>query len=235
MPDRMDNPVYSAARRGLEQLVSPAAAASLLELTLFSAGLEPATVSAGEMRQLLRGPVLTELRHVLPESVLGRALSGLAADLPEPAAAPAAVSADRAAGPDPQRPAVRERRPTVTSGVRTDLPELRPPSRAELEAAVLRLAAADGVNLVVAVRSDGEPVLHRGSGDVARLARLGRLALTLLNRGDSVRFSLFTFSGTSLLLFPWADDALLLAGTGELNVGSAVATFNETVLYREDT
>src|SRR5690625_1675983 len=183
------------------------------------------------MQQLLLGPVFAELRAVLPPAVLEVRLAELARSLPRQAAAPAAASADgSAAGPA----TASAEPPAVTSGVRTELPQPAEPSAAELEKAVLRLAAFDGVRLAVAVNAQGEARFHRGSGDVERLARLGRLALALLSRSGSIRFSLFAFGETVLLFFPWADSAVLLAGTPELNVGAAVAAFKETVLYRED-
>lgn len=230
MSEQSDNPVYGTARDGLEKLMSPAAAARLLERVLGNAGSSAAAVTGTEMQQLLLGPIFAELRAVLPPAVLEVRLAELARSLQQRTTTPAGSVDGAAAGP---AAAVAEP-PAVTSGVRTELPQPADPSAAELEKAVLRLAAFDGVRLAVAVNGQGEASFHRGSGDVERLARLGRLALALLSRNGSIRFSLFAFGETVLLFFPWADSAVMLAGTPELNVGAAVAAFKETVLYRED-
>lgn len=235
MPEATDNPVYSITRQGLEKLMSPAAAASILDLVLLQAGVTPETATAGQMQRLLQGPLLNELRQVLPPQALESSLGELARALPEAGEAPRQpgtteippAPAEPAAPPPPARP-------TVTSGIRTDSLTPGPRSAAELERAVLRLAAFDGVRLVVAVRRDGEAAFHRGSGDVAGLARMGRLTLRLLERSGSISFGLFSFSDSALLLFPWADDALLLAGSRDLNVGAIVEAFKQSVLYGED-
>lgn len=240
MPDAPPNPVYVRTLQGLSALVSGAAATRVLDKSLADAGLTPARVRPVQMKELLAGPVLAELEAILPRSGLVRNLEAIVADidaaaqeeLPQPAAVPAARSA-------PVRPAsadvARTRTAQVITGVRTELNRRKVNSSDRLQAAVLRLAAIDNVTMVAAIRSSGEVEFSRGGGDVASLARFAMLGLSLLTRSGPLRLFYMALEESSLLLFPWGSDALLLVGKPQLNVGAAVTAFNDIVLSKEET
>lgn len=238
MPDAAPNPVYQQTLQGLSALVSGTAAARLLDNSLDSAGLNAATVRPRQMRGLLLGPVLNELDRILPRGGLIRTLESLANELeilaPQPVAA-----LSKAARTGHARPAashgVRAREAQVVTGVSTALRDRQPGSRSRLEAAVLRLAAIDHVTLVAALRASGQTEFSRGTGDVAALARYGMLALSLLSRSGSLKTFFLTLEDSSLLLFPWGSDALLLTGQPQLNVGAVITQFNDIIQSKEES
>lgn len=87
---------------------------------------------------------------------------------------------------------------------------------------------------MAAVRANGSTEFSRGEGDVASLARLGRLALSLLVRSGPLKLFYVSKDTSSLLLFPWGSDALLLTGRPQLNVGAVVMTFTDLVRNKEE-
>ena len=189
------------------------------------------------MRALLLGPVLDELDRILPRGGLERNLEVLAARLDDAEAPLVPISAAPRTGyaqPGSAQVA-RSRTARVVSGVRTELVKQRPNSASDLQDAVLSLAAIDNVTLVAAVRSSGATEFSRGQGDIASLARLGRLALSLLTRSGPLQLFFVTTERSSLLLFPWGSDALLLTGRPELNVGAVVTSFKDLVRNKEET
>ncbi len=237
MPEAAPNPVYLRTQQGLAAFVSATAATRVLDKALADAGVSPERVRARQMRALLLGPVLDELDRILPRSGLERNLEALAAALDDGRPPPEPVSvAARTVGSLPGSAQVaRSRTARVISGVRTELIRSRPNTEADLKSAVLELAAIDNVTLVAAVRANGETVFARGAGDVASLARLGRLALSLLLKSGPLRIFFVATETSSLLLFPWGSDALLLTGKPELNVGAVVTSFTDLVRNKEET
>lgn len=248
MPDAPPNPVYQTTLQGLSALVSGAAASRLLDKSLADAGLTPARVRPVQMKELLAGPVLDELQAILPRSGLLRNLEAITADIdamaaeamPQPAipgesmlqpAIPAARSATvRQASAD----VARARTAQVITGVRTELTRQQVNSAERLQSAVLTLAAIDNVTMVAAVRSSGQTEFSRGAGDIRTLSRFGMLALSLLTRSGSLKMFFLALEDSSLLLFPWGSDALLLVGRPQLNVGAVVTAFNDIVLSKEE-
>lgn len=239
MPDAPPNPVYQKTLQGLSALVSGAAATRLLDKSLADAGLTPARVRPVQMKELLVGPVLDELEAILPRSGVVRNLEALAADINAVAAESTPAGAVPAARSVPVRPAsaevARARTAQVITGVRTELVRKQVNSSERLQSAVLALAAIDNVTMVAAVRSSGQTEFSRGAGDVENLARFAMLALSLLTRSGSLRMFYLALEDSSLLLFPWGSDALLLAGRPQLNVGATVTAFNDIVLSKEET
>lgn len=217
-------------------LVSAAAAGRVLDKSLADAGVMPSSVRARQMRALLLGPILDELELILPRAGLERTLEVLAESLgDERPAAPLSREPVTPVSVPGSAQVARSRTARIVSGVRTELTRARVNPEAQLQAAVLRLAAIDHVSQVAAVRSSGETVFSRGAGDVQAMARLGRLALSLLLRSGPLRMFYMTTGSSSLLLFPWGSDALLLAGAAELNVGAVVTTFKDLTEGKEES
>lgn len=237
MPEAAPNPVYLRTQQGLAAFVSATAATRVLDKALADAGVSPERVRARQMRALLLGPVLDELDRILPRSGLERNLEALAAALDDgrPPPEPVSVGARTVGSLPGSAQVARNRTARVISGVRTELIRSRPNTEADLKSAVLELAAIDNVTLVAAVRANGETVFARGAGDVASLARLGRLALSLLLKSGPLRIFFVATETSSLLLFPWGSDALLLTGKPELNVGAVVTSFTDLVRNKEET
>lgn len=237
MPEPVPNSVYTRTRQGLAVFVSPAVAGRVLDGSLADAGLTPERVRARQMRALLLGPVLDELAGLLPRGGLERRLEEIAGQLvdDQPAAAP--VSA--AVRTEPARPVatlpVRNRQAQVVTGVRTTPRPVQPASSSELQEAVLHLAAIDSVTLVAAIRQSGQVEFSRGEGDVAALARLGMLALSLLMKAGPLKMYFLAFEESALLLFPYGSDALLLTGGADLNVGAVVTAFDDIRRNREES
>lgn len=237
VPEVSPNQVYVRTQRGLSEIVSAAVASRVLNQALADAGVAPGHVRPVQMKALLLGPVLDELELILPRTGLVRHLEALAEVL-DSVTVPDRQPVPPARPPAAAVPARSTLHPTaltgVVSGVRTGPATPGPVPAGRLQAAVLSLAALDNVTLVAAVRADGAVEFSRGSGDVAALARLGMLALSLLRRAGPLRMYFISSDSSSLLMFPWEGDALLLIGSADLNVGAAVATFNDIIRSKEE-
>ncbi|MEX2535411.1 MAG: hypothetical protein WD273_07380 [Trueperaceae bacterium] len=104
----------------------------------------------------------------------------------------------------------------------------------ELELQVTRFALIDHVRFVAAVRADGDVPISRGEGlDLASLARLSRLALSLLARGGTVRSLHLAHSQGQLFLFPFGHDLLVVFGAAELNLGAVTTAFTALALEED--
>ncbi len=230
----MANEVYIRTQQGLAELVSAGAASRMLESALADAGLDTDLIDAERMRLLLLGPIQAELMRILPRRGLPMRLAEIASALPtsphrstsapltaRPAEAPASIA--------------RERAVRVVTGVRTQLAAQREHTQKELERAVLKLATIESVTLVAAVRNSGQTAFSRGSGDIDELSRIGMVALSLLKKSGPLRLFYVAHEQASLLVFPWGPDALLLAGSPELNVGSALTVFADLQIDKEAT
>lgn len=62
----MNNPVYNMIVKALSESISARAAKTMLQATLREHGLSPETVTAGDMQELLSGPLVSRLSGVLP-------------------------------------------------------------------------------------------------------------------------------------------------------------------------
>lgn len=237
MPEAVQNPVYDRTQQGLAAFVSAAAASRVLTDALADAGVEPARVHARQMRALLLGPILDELSLLLPRAGLERGLEALAAELVDDAAPVQPLTATvRTSQAQPASAQVaRSRALQVVTGVRTEPRPSRPAAAEELQAAVLQLAAIDSVTLVAAVRQSGTVEFSRGEGDVAALARLGMLALSLLRKNGPLQLFFLALEESGLLLFPYGSDALLLTGKADLNVGAVVTAMNDLRKVKEES
>lgn len=77
----MPNEVYLRTRDGLARLLSPRAAARVLDDALRSCGVRPEALRDEQVRDLLMGPVRHELEGILPRAGLRRTLRRLARSL----------------------------------------------------------------------------------------------------------------------------------------------------------
>ena len=92
---------------------------------------------------------------------------------------------------------------------------------------VLAFAQLEHVEMV-AVFEGGCVTSVRGDGfEVEALSRLGSLGLKLLGRSGELRTFYVAHSRGQLFLFPFGEVALMLIGSGELNLGLVFATLHK--------
>jgi hypothetical protein len=70
----MANEVYLLTHDGLSQMVSSRVATRFLEKAMEAKGYSPDTVSSEEMREILQGSILRELRQILPKDGVERSI-----------------------------------------------------------------------------------------------------------------------------------------------------------------
>jgi hypothetical protein len=103
-----------------------------------------------------------------------------------------------------------------------------------LERLVARFAQLEHVQLVAAIREDGSVAVAVGEGpDLGMLARLSRLALTLLAKGGVLRSLHLGHSQGQLFLFPVGPDLLVVFGNVDLNLGAVTNEFTALALEEE--
>jgi predicted regulator of Ras-like GTPase activity (Roadblock/LC7/MglB family) len=135
------------------------------------------------------------------------------------------AAAPVAAGGSPARAGV---------GASGRVPLRRALSAEELDSHVNRFAQIEHVRLVVVIRQDGSVAASLGDGpDLALLARISRLALTLLAKGGTVRQVHLGHTEGQLFLFPFGSDLLVVFGGVELNLGTVTTAFTALALEEE--
>jgi hypothetical protein len=77
----MANEVYLLTHDGLSQVVSARAATRFLDKALESRGFSPDSVTSEDMREILQGPILRELRQILPKDGVERSLKQISRNL----------------------------------------------------------------------------------------------------------------------------------------------------------
>jgi hypothetical protein len=77
----MANEVYLLTHDGLSQVVSARAATRFLDKALESKGLSPDSVTTENMREILQGPILRELRQILPKDGVERSIKQISRNL----------------------------------------------------------------------------------------------------------------------------------------------------------
>jgi hypothetical protein len=77
----MANEVYLLTHDGLSQMVSSRAATRFLDKALEAKGYSPDSVSSEEMREILQGSILRELRQILPKDGVERSIKQIARSL----------------------------------------------------------------------------------------------------------------------------------------------------------
>jgi predicted regulator of Ras-like GTPase activity (Roadblock/LC7/MglB family) len=148
------------------------------------------------------------------------------------------ASADASAprtGPQTRAPAAA---PGAPGSIGADNSEKAPVRRAlsavELERHVQRFAQIEHVRLVAVIRQDGSLAASLGDGpDLAHLARISRLALTLLAKGGTVRQVHLGHSEGQLFLFPFGSDLMVVFGGVDLNLGTVTTAFTALALEEE--
>lgn len=104
----------------------------------------------------------------------------------------------------------------------------------DLERHVQRFTQIEHVRLVTVIRGDGTAALSRGDGpDPALLARLSRLALTLLAKGGEIRQVHLGHTAGQLFLYPLGPDLLVIVGGVELNLGTVNTAFTALALEED--
>ena len=326
----MVNKVYATTHDGLTQLVSARVASQVLDNGLRDARCSAETVSALEMKTVLKSSVLRDLAAILPRAGLELSLKKLAKTLKT---LDADETPKNAAAGAPSRHAPAGRSPTGDGGaasaplveatpgraVAGAAPDAAPPllgqpaveprvtEHATAEQAVIEQATTEhaatgypanrypavgpltgepsaGVNVVATglgpaavaaspaqvlepttqvleppAQSSWAPVMDpatrddlvlafaqlehvemvavfeggcvtsvRGDGfEVEALSRLGSLGLKLLGRSGELRTFYVAHSRGQLFLFPFGEVALMLIGSGELNLGLVFATLHK--------
>lgn len=77
----MANEVYLLTHDGLSQMVSARAATRFLDKALEAKGFSPDSVSSEDMREILQGPILRELRQILPKDGVERSIKQISRSL----------------------------------------------------------------------------------------------------------------------------------------------------------
>jgi hypothetical protein len=77
----MANEVYLLTHDGLSQVVSARAATRFLDKALEAKGFSPDSVSSEDMREILQGPILRELRQILPKDGVERSIKQISRSL----------------------------------------------------------------------------------------------------------------------------------------------------------
>jgi hypothetical protein len=77
----MANEVYLLTHSELSQVVSSRVATRFLDKALDAKGYSPDSVSSEEMREILQGPILRELRQILPKDGVERSIKQITRNL----------------------------------------------------------------------------------------------------------------------------------------------------------
>lgn len=227
----MPNAVYERTRVALTGLLPGRAATRVLDRALERHHRTSDDVGPKEMAAVLMKGVYGELKGVLPDPGLRRALRRVARDVAAMVPRGASVSQVRAA---------RERRaadasaalgdrgaPTAGPGTAVAEPIARvavAPPEVDVDALLARLAAIDGVHGVARFDRTGRPLLVRGR--LAEPERLGRTLLAasaLLQRRDALRAVSVEVPTGRLVAIPLPPDWLALTGPADLNLGAVYA------------
>jgi predicted regulator of Ras-like GTPase activity (Roadblock/LC7/MglB family) len=148
---------------------------------------------------------------------------------------PAADDAAPRTLPQTRAPAAADGAPGSIGSDRGErAPVRRALSAEELERHVQRFAQIEHVRLVAVIRQDGSLAASLGGGpDLTLLARISRLALTLLAKGGTVRQVHLGHSEGQLFLFPFGSDLLVVFGGVDLNLGTVTTAFTALALEEE--
>jgi hypothetical protein len=239
------NDVYERAWSGISGLVPGRAARRILDDALRAARRSAHDVSAGEMVEVLVGPVYRDLKRIVPRSGLKRELGRVVRDLrtiagspgssssPFPEAGVELVAASEVATPPPdivRRPTV-ERPATRTTPVPRSVAARRPrprPSAGALRVApervLLALAAVDGVAGVALFDATGQPQQVRG--DLPEPDAVGRVIAAgggLLRRHGDLRTVCVGTTRGVLVAVPVPPAWIAVTGAPDLNLGSVYA------------
>jgi hypothetical protein len=239
------NDVYERAWSGISGLVPGRAARRILDDALRSAKRSAHDVSAGEMVEVLVGPVYRDLKRIVPRSGLKRELGQVVRDLRTIAASPASRSTplgtaglelvapsdvatplpDMLPGPPVERRASRTT--PVPRSVAVRRPRPRPAAgalRVEPERVLLTLAALDGVAGVALFDAAGQP--QRVRGDLPEPDAVGRVIAaggSLLRRHGDLRTVCVGTTRGVLVAVPVPPAWIAVTGAPDLNLGSVYA------------
>lgn len=237
----MPNAVYERTRVALTGLLPGRAATRVLDLALERHHRTRDDVAPKEMAAVLMKGVYAELKGVLPDPGLRRALRRIARDVAAMVPRGATVSQVRAArarlevaapnpaaavavAPPPPSVAVAVAPPPATVPVARVPTEPRVADRVDLDALLGRLAAIDGVHGVGRFDRHGRPLVVRGRlPDPEGLGRTLVAAAALLQRRDALRTVAVEVPEGRLVAVPSPPEWLALTGAGDLNLGAVYA------------
>jgi hypothetical protein len=231
----MPNAVYERTRVALTGLLPGRAAAGVLDRALARHHRTSDDVGPKEMAAVLMKGVYGELKGVLPDPGLRRALRRVARDVAAMVPRGATMSEVRAAraravGPPPPpiaapTPAHGSDAQPVPSVAAITLPTVAPSLDADLLLA--RLAAIDGVHGVGRFDGAGRPVQVRGRlPEPDRLGRYLAAAASLLERRDALRTVSIEVPTGRLVAVPTHPHWLALTGAADLNLGAVYAALS---------
>jgi hypothetical protein len=238
----MPNAVYERTRAALSTLLPGRAAARVLDRALERHHRSGDEIEAKEMASVLTKSVYRELKGVVPDPGLRRALRRIARDVAgwtPRGARPSEVRAARAAAamapgtvasaPAATAPvAVAEVAVAAEVAVEVAVPAaptpLAPVRAVDGDALLARLAAIDGVHGVGRFDQTGRPLQVRGHlPDPARLGRFLAAGASLLERRDALRTIAVDAPHGRLVAVPTHPHWLALTGAADLNLGAVYA------------
>jgi hypothetical protein len=237
------NDVYERARSGIAGLVPGRAARRILDAALLRAKRSPDAVSAGEMVDVLIGPVYRDLKAIVPRSGLKRELGRVVRDLRALAArerstgkgdtldlfasAEIALPFDASPPPPPPSSALRSTLPRPTPALatgdsrRSAQRRPTPALRGDPERVLLALAALEGVQGTALFDAVG--AVRRVRGELPQPEAVGRFVAgagsELLRHGEARSLCVQSSAGV-IIAVPVPPHWLAVTGAPDLNVGS---------------
>lgn len=165
----MANDIYITTHSGLSNLVSPRVASRVLENALRKRKLKPESITAKEMKSLLRGPILNDLKGILPLAGLKRNLQQLSKTVAAVRSAPTLVEALNSPEPWDDTP------PLSTPG--STLPETASSAAGQRIVLEESPAPAKSAQPSVSLTKSGETALPNLAFDPEPVASLGETAV----------------------------------------------------------
>ncbi len=230
----MANAVYERTRVALTGLLPGRAATGVLDRALARHHRSSDDIGPKEMAAVLMKGVYGELKGVLPDPGLRRALRRVARDVAAMVPRGATTSQVRAA-----RARVAAPPPSVAShaavlvavaepAVEPLVPaEPEPLQALDPERLMIRLAAIDGVHGVGRFDGAGRPLQVRGRlPEPDRLGRFLAVAASLLERRDALRTVSVEVATGRLVAIPTHPHWLALTGAADLNLGAVYAALS---------
>jgi hypothetical protein len=245
----MPNAVYERTRAALSALLPGRAATRVLDRALERHHRSGDEIEAKEMASVLTKSVYRELKGVVPDPGLRRALRRIARDVAgwtPRGARPSEVRAARAAATGPAEAAApADAGPVDAAPASAAMGVVAPAATAEPvateavgavptpaaavrtvdgDALLGRLAAIDGVHGVGRFDQAGRPLQVRGRlPDPVRLGRFLAAGASLLERRDALRTIAIDAPHGRLVAVPTHPHWLALTGAADLNLGAVYA------------
>ncbi|MDL2343538.1 roadblock/LC7 domain-containing protein [Deinococcus sp. MIMF12] len=240
----MTNAVYTLIVRALSGLVSDRAADTMLRASLRESGLGPETVTAAQMQQVLRGPLLARLSGLLPPERARAELQALAAEVQARHPRAPTLFLPPAAAWDENSPEQAWTAPTWEDPVDTTLsaddfefddPEYAAPVGARSyaldtpegqEALIQDLGRLQGVQGVLVCRASGEVLRERalrGGGGLGGVVA----ATAMLFQSRSLRLMSADMGDRTVCMRPLGGYCVAVVAGAGVNVGRLLAELGQ--------